>query len=110
MVKRLIIDDMREFVGEKPGDETRTARTVNEARFFLSQESFDEVWWDYDMGGKSTTYQLAKDIIRGKQYVNGHPLMIVHTGNPVGREDLIKTLETFFTVEEVFPYISVSEV
>jgi hypothetical protein len=104
VVKRLIIDDLREFVGEEEGDETVTARTVQEARFYLSQDVFDEVWWDYDMGGQSTTYQIAKDIIRGKQFINGDPLMVVHTGNVIGREDLCITLQAMFDVEEVFPY------
>lgn len=101
MVKRLIIDDTREFIGGAKGDVMDMARTVDEAEFYLSVGEYDEIWWDYDMGGRSNTSQLARDVASGEQFIRGNPLMVIHTGSPSGRVDLLMTFSDIFEVSEV---------
>ncbi len=95
-MKRLVIDDEREF--EFPADPQGFvvyARTSEEALFLLeSGESFDEVWLDWDLGGDDHVGIVLEAIERAAMF--GHPFTVgeyvIHTQNSVGRVVLTRSL------------------
>src|SRR3712207_4331725 len=102
MMRRLIIDDCRTM--EFPDGETVHARTNEEAKLLLLEE-WDEVWFDYDLGGVygqlETIYEstvmptvdaILYDIIVLKQKPK-FDVAVVHTMNPTGREQIALALE-----------------
>ncbi len=109
---RLIIDDVRTFK-PREGWQTVYARTVPEAREFLNEYDWDEVWWDHDMGyahtigvqyeskeqwdaleRDSTTYGLACELEANPDaYVMGE--VFVHSANPYGGLRLMEALSAW---------------
>lgn len=91
--RRLIIDDKRTFT-DIYGVETTHVRTTDEAELLLSDRSWDEVWFDFDMGGGSTTMKLGRmvEAAPGK-YTMGN--VYIHTANPDGATELAAALAWF---------------
>lgn len=92
-----------------PSGETVHAKTNDEAISLIEQE-WDEVWFDYDMGGKFG--QLESDypstILPVVDHIMMHALLygckfpigivVVHTANPVGRQQIATTLGQLYRV------------
>lgn len=117
-MKRLIIDDIRDL----PLDGT-VVRTVQEALPLLDQE-WDEIYLDYDMGGKpyetddSLTIMPVVDRlveIALKRWEDSGfdldyyetprlPTIYIHTQNPVGRKRITLALERYYQIEQVMMF------
>lgn len=102
---RLVIDDCRRF--DFPHV---LARNVQEALLALESRSWDEVWWDFDLGGEfgevdaeSTAlpilYAVEERAYLGQPYSLG--LCVIHTANPVGRQMLQRGLSRLYKIRHV---------
>ena len=86
----LFIDDERNI----GGDDVQTARTSAEALQLLKSNSYDEIWFDHDLGGDDTTIPVVEYL--AELAFNGAPYsakIVIHTANPVGRATIKRTLE-----------------
>jgi CheY-like chemotaxis protein len=109
MVTRvLVIDDIR-TAAEAEGWEFTHARTIEEAVTELHTKKYDEVWFDHDMGYDETgqfvtTIPIVTLLANDAEFRDYRPLIVIHTLNPVGREQIKSILKgRGFTVDEVFP-------
>lgn len=92
----LIIDDERRFFFE-----AEYARTLLEAnRLLLGGREWDQVWLDFDLGSQVTTAGLARQVERMAQggIILPVGVFVLHTGNPVGREELHRALDHWYNV------------
>lgn len=100
----LFVDDEREPVLVKPDeDELGLARTVAEAKRLLLAGPWDELWLDHDLGwpapkDESTTRPLATWIIENWASLPGVGRIFVHSGNPIGAEWLVGTLDRYLPI------------
>ena len=84
----LVIDDVRQFKFE-----CVYARTSESGyALILSEDHWDEIWFDHDLGGTDTTRSILL-ALRQDQY-DGKPIpsvnrIVIHTSNPPGRDWLI---------------------
>ena len=88
---KLWVDDLR----PAPDDTWATAKTSYEALEFLRSRRvpYKEISLDHDMGGDDTTMAVVDWLIWN---VRGWPKDIsIHTQNPVGRDNLIRTISTY---------------
>ena len=93
----LIIDDERTFL-INGGEYGIHVRTVKEAREWLRAFAWDEVWFDHDMGGNSTTQVLANEMEREPhKYDIG--AIYIHSMNPNGARRLYWTLQEHFSTQ-----------
>jgi hypothetical protein len=101
----LVIDDIREFTFPAV-----YARTNFEAEVWLFKQSWDEVWWDWDLGWdgdyvtdtiKPTLLQVERRIAFEEPPPLG--LQFIHSYNPVGRQTLDKVLSKAYNVVHVDP-------
>lgn len=97
----LVIEDLRTF--KFPAV---YARTLAEAWVQLFSFSWDQVWFDHDMGltmESDNTYALAVEMERRAQ--EGAPLpvgeIVVHTANPNGGDRLMAALSKWYNVRRV---------
>ena len=99
MSKTLLIDDLRSFRDDPTLDVNNiyVARSSQQAIELLDTMSFDDVWWDHDLGGDDTT-QFVADYLLKNAIVAGdvHPIKTcyIHTSNSVGALNLKNTLES----------------
>jgi molecular chaperone DnaK (HSP70) len=88
---RLWIDDLR----DPPDDTWIWAKTSTEALHALATRQVTEVSFDHDLGGDDTTMRVANYIERlAAQGRRAPPKWSVHSANPVGKENLIRTLSS----------------
>lgn len=107
MPKRLVVDDIRTL----PLDDATTVRTCSEAILLVS-EQWDEIWLDYDMGGKPYETDDALTIMpfvnalveyaKSAAPEDNLPTIYIHTMNPVGRSRITKILEECFEVRQAY--------
>lgn len=97
--KVLLIDDLRDF---RDNRECVIARTSLEALNILSAgELFDEIWLDHDLGEidgiNDSTMVIVDFLSKEAFYGNPYPvkLIIVHTSNPVGKKQILASLERY---------------
>lgn len=86
----LFIDDERSLDGE----DVEIARTSKDALQLLAENSYSEIWFDHDLGGDDTTIPVVDYL--AEMAFNGNPYparMVIHTANPVGRENIKRALE-----------------
>lgn len=104
-MKRLIIDDLRDL----PLGDATTVRTAQEA-FLLIDEDWDEIWLDYDLGGKAYETDDAKTIMPFVdllveralfQPTKKRPQIFVHTMNPAGRQRIKSALNKYYELTDV---------
>lgn len=101
MAAILVIEDIRTF--RFPAT---YCRTVWEAWVPLFTESWDEVWFDYDMGLKAdsdNTYALAVEIERRAHAGEMLPIgrIVVHSANPYGGDRLMAALSPWYDTVRV---------
>ena len=85
-MRRLVIDDLRVMVFDAV-----YARTSAAAIDLLGRDgTFDEVWFDHDLGGDDTTRPVALWLLERAFYGRAVPIgrCIVHTDNAPGRDHL----------------------
>lgn len=92
----LFIDDMREVTATDPASELVVARTIAEAADALLSGSWDEVYFDHDMGSDEngepiTTRALARWVVES-QLTLSIGRILVHSSNPVGAAWLMGVL------------------
>jgi hypothetical protein len=86
---KLWIDDLR----TPPDDSWTWAKTSTQALFLLATRKVTEVSFDHDLGGDDTSMRVAQYIERlAFEGRRAPPKWDVHSQNPVGKENLIKTL------------------
>lgn len=102
-MKTLVIDDYRTHWKFGSNTEVTYVRNVFDAYVLLTTEKWDAVWWDHDMGIENgdTTYPLACFIMMNPSLIKGNPEMYVHSWNPVGASNLVKTLTARWTTMRV---------
>lgn len=96
MVDRLIIDDVRTYIADRPSDLTVHASNIESAKKELALRHWDEVWFDFDMGPDDDMMRFARDIVTGAVPVVGFDLAVVHSMSPVGRMYLFSTLKDHY--------------
>lgn len=92
----LVIDDVRIF--EFPDANITYARTSNDALSLLgNQASWDEVWWDHDLGGTDTTRPVVRYLEERWHSENDTRWEIAQhnivTDNPAGAAYLVQVFE-----------------
>lgn len=129
MKRILFVDDTRTFP-PKPDDDVNTCRTskaaVDELEWSIAYTTeagpFDEIWLDFDLGGgvyerpellasRLRLYDTAMPVALwlAEQAFYGMPYKVdrimIHTGNPVGREAMGLLLRRFgYDVVDVTPH------
>ena len=99
---RIYLDDIR-----TPKDSSWTVVRSYHDIIHLIQTSFDQIEvisFDHDLGEEKTGYDAAKFLI--EFCMNNQkmpPLTFVHSANPVGRENIIGTINNFLEFNEVEP-------
>jgi|ERR1035437_4243315 hypothetical protein len=68
------------------------ARTISEAREFLLNEHWDEVWLDHDLGNGEDVSKLT-DEIEGMETILDVDWFCIHSMNPVGKERMYIALD-----------------
>jgi len=96
----LVIDDLRSFRDERVEAEVTYARTSAEALEILNDgTSYDEIWFDHDLGmiddDRVDSTMPVVDFLSEMSF-NDTPYpvdtVLVHTSNPVGRDNIIRSL------------------
>lgn len=87
-IKVLFIDDDRNAEAANPAVDVTVVRTTDEAVDQLLSGSWDEVWFDHDMGytksgGVITTRSLAEWVVENQDTLDIGQV-IVHTASPDG--------------------------
>lgn len=103
-MKRLIVDDLRDL----PIEGT-VVRNSNDAIAALEGEGWDEIWLDYDLGGKPyetddalTIMPFVDRLVDDAQLMSINlPTIFVHTQNPVGRQRIKAALQRYYTIIDV---------
>lgn len=103
-MKILVIDDEREF--HFPDDEVTYARNLAQAIIELRLGNhWDEVWLDNDLGIVNGKKEEVKTLTREIERLVGEEnfrfdvdRFVVHTQNPIAREELISALEIWYDV------------
>jgi len=99
----LLIDDLRDFREEYKPDNYDIARTSEEAIQLLSENEYDTVYWDHDLGGDDTTMEVVSWLLR--RSIEGDRKNIgtcyVHTSNPVGAVNLKNAFESRYLLYKV---------
>jgi hypothetical protein len=92
---RLWLDDERDPLIWRPGEEWMWAKTVQEALFAIEHWKFDVISFDHDLGEGPTGYDLAK-VIEGMAFFNEiEPIKWeIHSANPVGRDNIRLAMES----------------
>lgn len=90
-MKILVIDDERTFIFSED-DEVVYARNLYEAREFLLNEHWDEVWLDHDLGNGEDVSKLTNEI-EASRIVLDVDWFYIHTMNPVGRDNIYHALK-----------------
>lgn len=94
----LFIDDIRmpDSIGNYL---TYVVRTFDEAVFALSQQDFDIISFDHDLGTEKTGYDIAKYIVENEIKIREG--FRIHSANPVGRFNISQLL-THYGYKEIF--------
>lgn len=101
MVRRLIIDDERNFP-KLDGDITYIRSSTEAVDHLWSNSSYDEIWLDHDLGDDDTIRPvvLALQEMAWKSYPPTNHI-VIHTMNPVGREYIRSALQRFYNITDV---------
>lgn len=94
-MKYLFIDDIRnpfDYINSKHGDYIVEARDYKEAIVALNGYKFDYIYFDHDLGGGKTGYDIAKYIIENQIKFKGFK---IHSANPVGRFNISQLLNHY---------------
>ena len=98
-MKRLVIDDIRSLPIESV-----TVRTAAEGIEKINSEPWDEIWLDFDLGGRPyetddelTIMPLVK-VLEEKEWAV-MPTIYIHTQNPVGRQRIKAALTRYQIVD-----------
>lgn len=90
MVK-LYIDDVR----NPPDDTWVLVRTVEEAQDHVRVFGMPTIMsLDHDLGGDATVMQFLH-WLTDNYFDNGPPTFVVHSANPIGRDNMISYLESW---------------
>lgn len=96
----LFIDDLRDPPPSLVGD-IIVARTSVDALNILktdTQVSFDEIWFDHDLGGDDTTMPVVDYLC----YLSAHDTpasvgrFVVHSANPVGVRTILASFRRYY--------------
>lgn len=109
-IKALVIDDCRTM--RIPYRDITHVRTNAEAIELLWAQEWDEVWFDYDLGGVygkleteyASTVMPTVDAILANIVLGNPPIFtraFIHTMNPVGRRTLQTALENYYSCVNV---------
>ena len=97
-MKILVIDDER-----TPKFEAKIVRSSDEAIPLILYNYWDEVWFDWDLGGDDTAgniiYAIEESAFFGQ--IPNFRTAVIHTSNPVGRMLLDKTLSKWYNIKHV---------
>lgn len=102
-MKRLIIDDKRTFEFY-PDDVTVHARTQFEGMEYIMNETWDEVWFDHDLGDNKVTgeYETTRPIVfaleEDPSLARGIGSIVIQSANPVGAVWIKQGLMTHWPV------------
>lgn len=95
-MKVLVIDDDR-----TPKFEAKVVRSSDEAIPLILYDYWDEVWFDFDLGGDDSAaeiiYAIEESAFWGR--IPDIKKVIIHTSNPVGRKLLEQTLSKWYNIE-----------
>lgn len=105
MLTTLLIDDLRSFRDEcTPKEGLVIARNSADALAYLEthpDEHYSAIWFDHDLGevdGKDDSTMPALDYLAFRAFT-GDPVNVdtvyVHTSNPVGRKQILASLERY---------------
>lgn len=97
MKKYLFIDDIR-MPHKANGYQLYVARSYDEAIYALSQQEFDIISFDNDIGVGKTGYDIAKYIVENSIKIKEG--FFVHSSNPVGKFNIIQLL-THYGYKEI---------
>lgn len=97
MKKYLFIDDIR-MPHKANGYQLYVARSYDEAIYALSQQEFDIISFDHDIGVGKTGYDIAKYIVENSIKIKEG--FFVHSSNPVGKFNIIQLL-THYGYKEI---------
>ncbi len=87
----LYVDDLRQSpVPSNEEIEVIVARTYKEAIRILNTKEVVAIDLDHDLGGNKTGYDIAKYIVENGIKID---IAVVHTANPVGRENIMNALK-----------------
>lgn len=101
-VKRLIVDDLRNLPLE-----AKTVRTAAQAIAALDEEDWDEIWLDFDLGGKAyetdddLTVMPLVSVLESWEWKRNPPIIYIHTMNPVGRNRIKAALGSRYVCIDV---------
>jgi len=111
----LIVDDERTFdparLGLGPDDVLVHARTSAEGLRRLSGRHWDEVWLDFDLGGKDTAMPVVRELLRAGH--EGAPFdlyrVVVHSANVAVAGRMVEDMGRFYRAERLYdprPYLA----
>lgn len=105
----VLIDDERSF--KDAPDDANVIRTVKAALEWLESKELpeiDQLWLDHDLGeidGEVTDIMPFVKKLEEKAFFDEAPvihMVIVHTSNPSGGDNIVAALKRFFRVERVY--------
>lgn len=105
---RLVVDDIRTL-----NFEATYARNIIDAKYYLKNASWDQVWLDHDMGenNEGDVSELVKwmeEAYYTEQFLPVVDKFLIHTSNPVRRQEMADVLRdlgftvVFVTAENYF--------
>lgn len=96
------MDDLRDL----PLQPIHTVRTAAEAIAAVLDQEWDEIWLDFDLGGKpyekddELTIMPFINVLETKEWTK-MPVIYIHTMNPVGRQRIVASLKNRYEIKHV---------
>jgi len=105
----LVVDDER-ILNVPDVDEVVHVQSSSEAIAYLqSHPVIHQLWLDHDLGPDDVIMRLVDHIAEEAFFGRGYDIdeIVVHTMNPVGSDNIIRTLERYYPIRRasVLPYI-----